>query len=120
MQRNYAVPDGLWCGATPQLFVDHQGDSAQAMIDAIGKDSRPLTRPMGGSTSGSGLQVSLLGLLGMRVGLEEGLEFNVLGLNFGIDLNPPALRLPFLGRIGFSNVATPQATSHTAGAAGNR
>ena len=42
--------------------------------------------------SGDGLW--LLGLLGLSVGLEEGLELNVLGLNFGVDLNSPALRLP--------------------------
>jgi hypothetical protein len=164
VQRNYAIPDGLWYGSTPQLLVDHQGDSAQAMIDAIeaaiasypyaneyltypgpnsntflahigrevpdlkldlpanaiGKDYRPLTRPVGVSSSGSGVQVSLLGLLGLSVGLEEGLEFNVLGLNFGIDLNPPALRLPFVGRIGFSNVAVPQTVANAAQPGSNR
>lgn len=158
VQRNYAIPDGLWYGATPELLVDHQGDSAQAMIDsieaaiasypyaneylsypgpnsntflahigrevpalkldlpanAIGKDYRPLTRPVGLSTSGSGVQISILGLLGLSVGLQEGLEFNVLALNFGVDLNPPALRLPFVGRIGFSNVAARPAAIHTA------
>ncbi len=42
----------------------------------------------------------MLGLLGVTVGWEEGLELNLLGLSFGIDLNQPALRLPFLGRLG--------------------
>jgi hypothetical protein len=75
--------------------------------NAIGKDYRPLTRPVGVSPSGSGLQVNLLGLLGVSVGVQEGLEFNLLGLNFGIDLNAPALRLPFWGRLGFKDVTTP-------------
>ena len=35
------------------------------------------------------------------VGLEEGVELNVLGLSFGVDLNPPALKLPVIGRVGF-------------------
>jgi hypothetical protein len=32
--------------------------------------------------------------------LEEGLEVNLLGLTFGLDINPPALKLPGIGRIG--------------------
>ena len=55
------------------------------------------------SPSGTGLQLSLKGLLGVMVAPEEGLEFNVLGLTAGIDLNPPALKLPGIGRLGFSD-----------------
>jgi len=150
VQRNYAVPDGLWYGAIPELLVDHQGEGVDAMIDAIeaavarypfadqyrsypgpnsntflahigrhvptlkldlpanaiGKDYRLLTSPVGTSPSGSGLQISLLGLLGVSVGLQEGLEFNLLGLNFGVDLVAPALRVPFWGRVGFKDLAT--------------
>ncbi len=150
VQRNYALPDGLWYGSTPALLVDHRGEGVDAMIDdieaavanyphadeyrsypgpnsntflahigrevkalkldlpanAIGKDYRPLTNPVGVSSSGSGVQISLLGLLGVNVGLQEGLEFNVLGLNFGLDLNAPALRLPFWGRLGISDAST--------------
>ena len=151
VQRNYALPDGLWYGSTPELLVDHRGDGIESMIDdieaavasypyadqylsypgpnsntflahigrqvqalkldlpanAIGKDYRPLTSPVGVSSSGSGLQISLLGLLGVSVGVQEGLEFNVLGLNFGLDLNALALRLPFWGRLGFKDVIAP-------------
>lgn len=28
----------------------------------------------------------------------------MLGMNLGIDVNPPALRLPFIGRLDFDNV----------------
>ncbi len=151
VQRNYALPDGLWYGSMPELLVNHRGENAQAMIgdieaavasypyandyrsypgpnsntflahigrqvpalkldlpaNAIGKDYRSLTNPVGVSTSGSGLQISLLGLLGVSVGVQEGLEFNVLGLNFGIDLNTPALRLPFWGRLGLKDITAP-------------
>jgi hypothetical protein len=31
---------------------------------------------------------------------EEGVEFNLLGLNFGIDFIKPAFKLPFIGRLG--------------------
>jgi hypothetical protein len=37
--------------------------------------------------------VSLLGLAGVTVACDEGLEFNVLGLGFGIDVNDRALRV---------------------------
>lgn len=144
VQRNYAVPDGLWYGATPQLLVEHRGPAVDAMIGrieaaiasypfadryrsypgpnsntflahigrevpelrldlpatAIGKDYRELSDIVGRSATGSGVQVSVLGLLGVSLGPEEGLEFNLLGLNFGIDLNRPAVRLPLWGRLG--------------------
>ena len=74
--------------------------------NAIGKDYRPITNPVGMSSSGQGVQANLLGVLGLSVGLEEGIEFNVLGLNFGIDFNRPALRLPSVGRLGMDNVAS--------------
>jgi hypothetical protein len=102
-----AAPTYGWRG-----FLAHIGRQVPALkpdlpANAIGKDGRPLTDPIGLSSSGSGLPISLLGLLGLSVGLQEGLEFNVLGLNFGLDFKPPALRLPFWGRLGFKEVATP-------------
>lgn len=147
VQRNYALPDGLWYGAVPTLLADHRGTGVEAMIDdieaaiasypyahtyhaypgpnsntflahigrevpalkldlpanAIGKDYRPLDRPLGRSSSGSGVQASVLGLLGLSLGWGEGIEINVMGINFGIDLNHPGLRLPFIGRIGMDD-----------------
>lgn len=147
VQRNYAVPDGLWYGAQPRLLVDHRGRGVDAMIDeieaaiksypyantyqsypgpnsntflahigrevpdlkldlpanSIGKDYRALDQPLGVSPSGRGLQISVLGLLGGSIGLEEGIELNVLGLNFGVDVNSIGLRLPFVGRIGLDD-----------------
>jgi hypothetical protein len=35
-------------------------------------------------------------------GVEEGVELNVLGLTFGVDLKHPALKLPAVGRLGLS------------------
>jgi hypothetical protein len=48
------------------------------------------------------VQLSLFGLLGVLAGAEEGLELNVLSLTFGIDVKRPALKLPVVGRLGFS------------------
>jgi hypothetical protein len=68
---------------------------------AIGKDYLPGGAVAGLAPSGTGVQLSLLGLAGVLVGWEEGLEVNVLGLSVGLDLNRPALRMPLVGRVGF-------------------
>jgi hypothetical protein len=74
--------------------------------NAIGRDFRPY--PYAGlSDSGTGVEASLWGLLGIKLGWVEGIEVNVLGLVAGLDLRHPALKLPGFGRIGFDGaVAT--------------
>jgi hypothetical protein len=67
---------------------------------AIGKDYLPNGRFVSTAPSGHGTQVSLFGLLGVLVSPVEGVEFNLLGLSFGIDLHPWALRYPGIGRVG--------------------
>ena len=68
---------------------------------AIGKDFLPNWRIVAPAPSGTGWQVSLGGALGVLVALEEGIEINLLGAVFGVDLNPPAFKLPIVGRLGF-------------------
>lgn len=109
---SYPYPDEYrsYPGPNSNTFLAHLGREVPALAldlpaNAIGKDYRPVTQPIGLSPSGSGVQVSVLGLLGLSVGLEEGVEFNILGLNFGVDLNSPALRLPAIGRLGMSDVS---------------
>jgi hypothetical protein len=102
----YAKQYRSYPGPNSNTFLAHIGRQVRALqldlpANAIGKDYRPVTDPIGISSSGSGLQFSLWGLLGASVGLQEGLELNLLGLNFGVDLNPPALRLPWVGRLGW-------------------
>ncbi len=53
--------------------------------------------------SGTGVQVSLLGLFGVSLGLAEGVEVNLLGMTFGVDFWRPAIKLPFAGRFGFTD-----------------
>ena len=68
---------------------------------AIGKDYLPGGAVASLATPGGlGVQLSLLGLGGLLVGREEGIELNVLGLTFGVDLSGPALKLPVVGRLG--------------------
>ncbi len=66
---------------------------------AIGKDYLAAGRLFDTMPSGSGWQFSLLGLLGIGIGWEEGLELNLLGLSAGVDINDFALRLPGFGRV---------------------
>src|SRR2546422_8435961 len=65
---------------------------------AIGKDYLPGGAVFATSPGGLGVQVSLLGLAGVLVGWEEGVEVNLLGLTFGLDLKEPAITRPLFGR----------------------
>ncbi len=78
--------------AIPELEVD-------LPPTAIGKDYLG-DRLVASAPSGSGLQLSLFGLLGVTASGVEGLELNLLGLTFGVDPFAPALKLPVLGRVG--------------------
>ncbi len=67
---------------------------------AIGRDWINRADFAGYSETGTGIQLSLFGLFGLTLGVADGIEINVLGLNFGFDLFRPALKLPLVGRIG--------------------
>lgn len=74
--------------------------------NAVGRDYRPLPY-VGLSDSGTGVEASLWGVLGVKLGWVEGIEVNVLGLVTGLDMRHPAVKLPGFGRIGFdAGVAT--------------
>lgn len=83
---------------------------------AIGKDWLE-AGPFARTPSGSGWQLSLLGLLGVAVGLREGMELNLLGLNVGIDVDDLVLRLPGLGRVGPWRAAEAAAATPASGSA---
>jgi hypothetical protein len=87
--------------AVPELQLD-------LPATAIGKDY------LGGSVfgrapSGSGFQVSLAGLLGVAASGVDGVEINLLGLNFGV--SPNGLKLPMIGIIGGFTPSAAAATS---------
>jgi hypothetical protein len=79
--------------AVPELEVDLPST-------AIGKDYLG-SAIVGAAPSGSGFQLSLGGVLGLAVSPVDGLEFNVLGLNFGV--SPNGVKLPMVGRVGSSS-----------------
>lgn len=96
----------LWPGPNSNTFTAFLGIAVPELnLDlpstAIGKDYRPLKSLLGYSASGSGIQISLLGLFSMSLGMEEGIEANLLGLNFEWDVFDWAIELPAIGRIGY-------------------
>jgi hypothetical protein len=97
----------IWPGPNSNTFTafvlrDVPELRADLPATAIGKDYLG-RRIVARSPSGTGVQVNLGGLLGVLVGVEEGLELNVLGLTVGIDPNDAGLKLPLAGRIGLGD-----------------
>lgn len=103
----YPYPDQYrtWPGPNSNTFV---ANIARAVPElglelpptAVGKDYLSNGSLLAPTPSGSGFQVSLLGLLGLSVARDEGLELNLLGLTIGIDPLDLALKLPGIGRLG--------------------
>jgi len=98
----------VWPGPNSNTFIAFLARSVPELrlelpATAVGKDYVEWNQFMSKSPSGTGAQLSLKGYGGLLVGLEEGLEINVLGFTAGIDLYPPAIKLPAVGRIGFSD-----------------
>jgi hypothetical protein len=93
-----------WPGPNSNTFVAHLGrEIAELNVTlpstAIGKDYLPIGHIVSTTPSGTGVQLSLYGVLGILYGSDEGLELNVLGLVTGFDLRHPALKLPGIGRV---------------------
>lgn len=101
----YADQYRAWPGPNSNTFTAFIGHQVPELgLDlpstAIGKDYQTLSGIIGRSSSGSGLQLSLFGLVGANMGYEEGLELNLLGLHFELDIFDLAVELPLIGRIG--------------------
>lgn len=97
----------LWPGPNSNSFVAHIIRNVPELTvelppTAVGKDFIGYDKFIAPTASGTGYQFSLFGLLSFSAGLKDGLEIGILGLNFGIDWYPPAIKLPIVGRIGFS------------------
>jgi hypothetical protein len=104
----YAKQYTLWPGPNSNTFVAYITRAipelkADLPATAIGKDYIG-GRVFSSAPSGSGFQFSLAGLLGMSASGVEGLELNILSLNFGV--GPSGLKLPLLGRIGTPRIDT--------------
>ncbi|MFM7347159.1 MAG: DUF3750 domain-containing protein [Tagaea sp.] len=96
---------GLWPGPNSNTFTAMVARAVPELrLDlpstAIGKDYLGEVRFADRAASGTGVQISFWGLLGVVVAAEEGIELNLLGLNFGVDPLGLGLKLPGIGRIG--------------------
>ncbi len=106
-----------WPGPNSNTFTAHVGRHVPELVmdlptTAIGKDFLTNGSIVESAPSGTGGQLSLYGLLGVTVAREEGLELNILALNFGIDVLHPAIKLPGIGRIGMSKTPQPDPPDH--------
>ena len=101
----------VWPGPNSNTFIAHVLRAAPELRahlppTAIGKDylgALPIAR----LPSGTGVQLNVLGVAGIAIGWDEGLEVNLLGLTFGIDPLHLAVKLPLIGRVGPKCLAAP-------------
>lgn len=99
----YADTYRLWPGPNSNTFIAHLAreipDLRLALPgNAIGKDFTGWS-VVASAPSGTGFQVSLAGIVGLTLAVEEGLEINLLGLVFGANPMKPAITLPAIGRL---------------------
>ena len=98
----YAGEYTLWPGPNSNTFTAWIARHVPELeldlpATAIGKDYLGST-VLSTAPSGSGFQLSFFGLLGIAASGVDGLEVNLLGLNFGVGRS--GVKLPFLGRLG--------------------
>jgi hypothetical protein len=79
--------------------------------EAIGKDFRADGSLLGATASGTGVEFSLYGMLGIKIGRVEGVELNFLSLVAGLDTQNPAVKIPAFGRVGMDPLAAPSAVA---------
>jgi hypothetical protein len=98
-------------------YVFYPGPNSNTYVDAVmrecdihtelpstsvGKDHRGLIG-VSWTSGGTGVQVETP-LVGLKIGLTEGIELHVLSLSIGVDLWPPAIIVPLgEGRVGFAD-----------------
>jgi hypothetical protein len=114
--RSYAyIADGayrLWPGPNSNTFVATVLRAVPELEvamppEAIGKDFRADGSLFGLTESETGVEMSLYGLLGLKVGRVEGIELNFLSLVAGLDMRRPAVKVPAFGRIGLDLLQSP-------------
>jgi len=99
----YADTYHVWPGPNSNTFTAYILRSvpelrADLPPNAIGKDYVG-ARLVASAPSGTGAQINLFGLLGLLVGVEEGIELNVLGLTFGFDPLDASFKIPMAGSL---------------------
>ena len=98
----------IWPGPNSNSFtaaVLRAVPELRAMLppNAIGRDFRD-DLYAGATDSGTGVELNLWGYAGVKFGLVEGVEMNLLGLVAGLDLRQPGVKLPGFGRVGLDTL----------------
>ena len=98
----FAKTYSLWPGPNSNTFTAWIARAVPELetdlpATAIGKDYIGAD-VVSSAPSGSGFQFSLRGLFGVAASGVDGLELNILSLNFGV--SPSGIKLPLIGRIG--------------------
>lgn len=98
----YAGTYSVWPGPNSNTFTAWVARAVPELeldlpATAIGKDYLG-TDMVSTAPSGRGFQFSLRGLLGVAASGVDGVELNILGLNFGVSAS--GIKLPIVGRIG--------------------
>ena len=104
--ERYPYPDSyrVWPGPnsnTFTAFVAREVPELRLELSplAVGKDYLPDGGIVGAAPSGTGYQLSLFGLAGMLLAVDEGVEVHVLGLTLGLDPKDVAIKLPGIGTL---------------------
>jgi Protein of unknown function (DUF3750) len=97
----------MWPGPNSNTFIAAVLRAAPALAttlppNAVGKDFRAGLYA-GLSDSRTGIEATVFGVIGIKLGWIEGIELNMLGLVAGLDLRHPAVKLPGFGRIGIAD-----------------
>lgn len=98
----------VWPGPNSNTFVAYMLRNIDELelelpATAVGKDYLGNNQFFSKTPSNTGFQLSAFGLLGFSLGFAEGVELNLLGVHIGLDIWTPALKLPIIGRLGFSD-----------------
>lgn len=95
----------MWPGPNSNTFIAYIYRQVPELdgelpTTAVGKDFLPNGDMVAPAPSKTGIQVSLLGLLGFTIAKKEGIELNFLGLTLGVDPLDLAIKLPGIGQVG--------------------
>jgi hypothetical protein len=96
--REYLAWPGPNCNTYTAWVLRQANVGADLPPRAVGKDYLGLAGAAR-TTTGTGFQLETP-LLGLKLGLRDGVELHVLEATFGLDVLPPAIKTPF-GRVGF-------------------
>jgi hypothetical protein len=101
----------VWPGPNSNTFVawvvrNTEGFGAELPPTAVGKDWLGNGLGFDRAPSGTGYSMSIAGLIGMTVAVEEGIELHLAGSSIGIDPNDLAVKLPALGKLSVFDLAS--------------